>query len=120
MTLFSSQFDFSQSKRIPASAGRVEYIEVELGVIHVTKFGEEQPIELVHGWPLSVDWLLSIYVNKYKSAYVSKPAFQFTKDQLIDFTLAEQLHKGLKNSYIVKFEDSGHALFVEEMGKINS
>lgn len=46
--------------------------------------------------------------------------FQGTKDQLIDFALAEQLHKGLKNSYIVKFENSGHALFIEEMDKFNT
>lgn len=283
ITLFTSQFAFSQSKRVPASAGRSEYIEVEPGVkLHVTDLGEGQPIVLIHGWPLSDEMYqyqyqylvrkgfrvigislrgfgksdkpygkynfdvfsddiyavlhtLKIenavlggfsmggavtihYVNKYKSAHVSKLAlfaaaapswkqradynygiseegaaalikqtmtnreeligglgaafaakgttlqkntekwleninlsaspyvvtesisalgdldlrpvlknitipvaiFQGTKDQLIDFTLAEQLHKGLKNSYIVKFENSGHALFVEEMDKFNS
>jgi len=46
--------------------------------------------------------------------------FQGVKDQLIDFALAEELHKGLKNSYIVKFENSGHALFIEEMDKFNT
>jgi len=46
--------------------------------------------------------------------------FQGTKDQLIDFALAEQLQKGLKNSYIVRFEKSGHALFIEEMDKFNT
>ncbi|MGN7722302.1 alpha/beta fold hydrolase [Chitinophaga sp. 22620] len=46
--------------------------------------------------------------------------FQGVKDKLIGYAHAEQLHKGLKNSYIVRFEKSGHALFVEEMDKFNS
>ncbi|OOQ57795.1 alpha/beta fold hydrolase [Mucilaginibacter pedocola] len=46
--------------------------------------------------------------------------FHGTKDKLCDFVFAEQLHKGIKNSYIVKFENSGHALFIEEMDKFNT
>ncbi|RAW03487.1 alpha/beta fold hydrolase [Pseudochryseolinea flava] len=46
--------------------------------------------------------------------------FHGTQDKLCDFTFAEQLNKGIKNSYIVKFENSGHALFVEEAEKFNS
>lgn len=46
--------------------------------------------------------------------------FHGTKDKLCDFVFAEQLHKGIKNSYIVKFEKSGHALFIEEMDKFNT
>jgi non-heme chloroperoxidase len=46
--------------------------------------------------------------------------FHGTKDKLCEFAFAEQLHKGLKNSYIVKFENSGHALFLEEMDKFNT
>ncbi|PZR26450.1 MAG: alpha/beta hydrolase [Citrobacter freundii] len=46
--------------------------------------------------------------------------FHGTKDKLCDFVFAEQLHKGIRNSYIVKFENSGHALFVEEAGKFNA
>lgn len=46
--------------------------------------------------------------------------FHGTKDKLCDFVFAEQLNKGIKNSYIVKFENSGHALFVEEMEKFNT
>lgn len=283
MTLIISQSAFSQTKRIPASAGRAEYIEVEPGVkLHVTDLGNGQPIVLIHGWPLSDEMYeyqyqylsrkgfrvigitlrgfgksdkpfgkynfdvfsddiyavlhtLKIenallggfsmggaasihYVNKYKSAHVSKLAlfgaaapswkqrpdypygiteegaagliqqtltnrqdligglgaafaaegttlpkniekwleninlsaspyavtesitslgeldlrpvlknitipvaiFQGAKDQLINYAHAEQLHKGLKNAYIVRFEKSGHALFVEEMDKFNT
>lgn len=46
--------------------------------------------------------------------------FHGTQDKLCDFVFAEQLNKGIKNSYIVKFENSGHALFVEEMEKFNT
>jgi pimeloyl-ACP methyl ester carboxylesterase len=46
--------------------------------------------------------------------------FHGVKDKLCDFVFAEQLHKGIKNSYIVKFENSGHALFIEEMEKFNT
>ena len=283
MTLIASQSVFSQTKRVPASAGRAEYVEVEPGVkLHVTDLGDGQPIVLIHGWPLSDEMYqyqyqylvrkgfrvigislrgfgksdkpygkynfdvfsddiyavlhtLKIenavlggfsmggaasihYVNKYKSAHISKLAlfgaaapswkqrpgysygiseenaaglikqtmtsredliaglgaafaaegttlppntekwlesinlsaspyavtesitslgeldlrpvlkditipvaiFQGVKDKLIEYAQAEQLHKGLKNSYIVRFEKSGHALFVEEMDKFNS
>ncbi|RYG30983.1 MAG: alpha/beta fold hydrolase, partial [Chitinophagaceae bacterium] len=44
----------AQGKRVPASAGREEYIEVEKNVkLHVTDLGNGQPIVLIHGWPLS-------------------------------------------------------------------
>lgn len=46
--------------------------------------------------------------------------FHGTKDKLCEFAFAEQLQKGIKNAYIVKFENSGHALFLEEMEKFNS
>lgn len=46
--------------------------------------------------------------------------FHGTQDKLCNFAFAEELHKGIKNSYIVKFENSGHALFVEEAEKFNN
>lgn len=46
--------------------------------------------------------------------------FHGTHDKLCDFAFAEQLHKGIKDSYIVKFENSGHALFFEEAAKFNA
>lgn len=46
--------------------------------------------------------------------------FQGTQDKLCPFVFAEQLNKGIRNSYLVKFENSGHALFVEEMDKFNT
>lgn len=46
--------------------------------------------------------------------------FHGTNDKLCDFAFAEQLHQRIKNSYIVKFENSGHALFVEEKEKFNT
>jgi pimeloyl-ACP methyl ester carboxylesterase len=46
--------------------------------------------------------------------------FHGTKDKLCDFVFAEILSKGIENSYIVRFENSGHALFVEEFEKFNT
>jgi len=40
-------------------------------------------------------------------------------DKLCPFELAEQLHKGITNSKLVAFENSGHALFLEECQKFN-
>lgn len=46
--------------------------------------------------------------------------FHGTKDIICEFALAEQMQKGIKNSYIVKFENSGHGLFFEELEKFNA
>ncbi len=46
--------------------------------------------------------------------------FHGTQDKLCPFAFAEELHKGIKNSFIIQFENSGHALFVEEMEKFNT
>ncbi len=46
--------------------------------------------------------------------------FHGTKDVICEFALAEQMHQGIKNSYVVKFENSGHGLFYEELEKFNS
>jgi non-heme chloroperoxidase len=40
-------------------------------------------------------------------------------DKLCPFELAEQLHKGIANSKLIAFENSGHALFPEERLKFN-
>ena len=40
-------------------------------------------------------------------------------DKLCPFELAEQLHKGIVNSKLIVFENSGHALFLEERSKFN-
>jgi non-heme chloroperoxidase len=46
--------------------------------------------------------------------------FHGTQDKLCSFELAKELNKGIKNSHIIRFENSGHALFVEEMEKFNT
>lgn len=46
--------------------------------------------------------------------------FQGTLDKLCPFPLAEELNRGIKNSYIVSFENSGHALYLEETEKFNT
>jgi non-heme chloroperoxidase len=40
-------------------------------------------------------------------------------DKLCPFELAEQLHQGIAHSKLVAFENSGHALFLEERQKFN-
>ena len=46
--------------------------------------------------------------------------FHGTQDKLCSFELAKELNKGIKNSRIIRFENSGHALFVEESEKFNT
>tara|TARA_R110002051_G_scaffold127873_1_gene201482 strand:- start:5137 stop:6042 length:906 start_codon:yes stop_codon:yes gene_type:complete len=70
VSLFTNSL-MAQNKRIPASAGRAEYIEVEKGVkLHVTDLGEGQPIVLIHGWPLSD----AMYEYQYQ--YLSRKGFR--------------------------------------------
>ncbi|MCW8310191.1 alpha/beta hydrolase [Sphingobacterium sp. InxBP1] len=70
MTLLSTSI-FAQGKRVPASAGRAEYIEVEKGVkLHVTDLGEGKPIVLIHGWPLSDE------MYEYQYQYLSRKGFR--------------------------------------------
>lgn len=45
--------------------------------------------------------------------------FHGRHDKICDYQLAEQMHKGIKGSYIIPFEQSGHALFIEEAQKFN-
>ena len=46
--------------------------------------------------------------------------FHGLKDKICDFSLAEEMKKGIKNSFIIPFENSGHGLFIEELDKFNS
>jgi len=46
--------------------------------------------------------------------------FHGKKDKICQFGLAETMHKQIKDSYVVPFENSGHALFLEEMDKFNT
>ena len=41
-------------------------------------------------------------------------------DKICSYELAEQMHAMVKNSTLVPFEKSGHALFIEELEKFNS
>lgn len=40
-------------------------------------------------------------------------------DKAVPFAIAEQLHKGIRNSALVPFQNSGHGLFYEEKNKFN-
>jgi pimeloyl-ACP methyl ester carboxylesterase len=56
-------------------------------------------------------------LNKIK---IPTAIFHGVKDKICEFALAEQMQKGIKNSYIVRFENSGHGLFIEELEKFNT
>lgn len=45
--------------------------------------------------------------------------FHGVQDKSCPFIWAEELQKGIKNAVLVRFENSGHALFLEEMEKFN-
>jgi len=55
-----------------------------------------------------------------KKIQVYTVIFHGKKDRLFPFLLAERLHDAIPRSYFVPFENSGHALFLEEMEKFNS
>lgn len=46
--------------------------------------------------------------------------FHGVKDKICEFALAEQMEKAIENSYIVRFENSGHGMFIEELEKFNT
>ena len=90
--------------------------------------------------PASIKWLESINLNA--SPYATTQAitalrdldlraalskinmpvaiFHGVNDKLCDFAQAEQLHKAIKGSYLVRFEKGGHGFFLEEMDKFNA
>ena len=69
----------------------------------------------------SVNALLEIDLRPVLSSInIPTVIFQAVHDKLVPFESGEQLNKGIKNSYIVRFENSGHALFYEEMDKFNA
>jgi len=59
---------------------------------------------------------------RHELAQVTIPTaiFHGAKDIICEFALAEQMHLGIKNSYLIKFENSGHGLFYEELEKFNT
>ena len=62
---------YAQGKRVPAAAGREEFIEVEKNVkLHVTDLGDGQPIVLIHGWPLSDAMYEYQYAALIKNGYI--------------------------------------------------
>jgi non-heme chloroperoxidase len=54
-----------------------------------------------------------------KAIKVSTLILQGRLDHIVSYQLAEQLKMAIPNSKLVPFENSGHALFVEEMDKFN-
>jgi non-heme chloroperoxidase len=57
--------------------------------------------------------------NDLEKITIPTAIFHGKLDKLCPFELAEQLHQGIPNSKLVVFENSGHALFLEERLKFN-
>jgi non-heme chloroperoxidase len=97
VSLFTNSL-MAQSKRVPASAERAEYIEVEKNVkLHVTDLGEGQPIVLIHGWPLSD----AMY--EYQYAYFIEKGYRVIGISLRGFGLSDK--PGGKYDYDVFADD---------------
>lgn len=45
---------------------------------------------------------------------------QAKQDRIVAYALAEQMNKAIKGSTLIPFENSGHALFLEEKDKFNA
>lgn len=58
--------------------------------------------------------------NELSQISLPTAIFHGELDAICKFSLAEQIHRGIANSYIVKFRNSGHGLFLEEKEKFNS
>ncbi|PKB18794.1 alpha/beta fold hydrolase [Flavobacterium sp. 5] len=96
--LFANTEVFSQAKRVPASLGREEYIEVEKNVrLHVTDLGTGQPIILIHGWPLSD----AMY--EYQYSYFIQNGYRVIGISLRGFGLSDK--PGGKYNYDVFADD---------------
>jgi pimeloyl-ACP methyl ester carboxylesterase len=54
-----------------------------------------------------------------KKITIPTAIFHGKLDKLCPFELAEQLHTGIRGSKLIAFENSGHALFLEETQKFN-
>lgn len=84
VSLFTGSL-LAQSKRVSASYGREEYVEVEKNVkLHVTDLGEGQPIVLIHGWPLSD----AMY--EYQYAYFVEKGYRVIGITLRGFGLSDK------------------------------
>lgn len=57
--------------------------------------------------------------NEMGKINVPTVIFHGVQDKIAEFGMAEVMHKGIKGSSIVRFENSGHALFIEELEKFN-
>lgn len=58
--------------------------------------------------------------SKLSEIEIPTVIFHGVKDKICEFGLAEEMQKGIKNSYIIRFEHSGHGLFLEELEKFNA
>ena len=96
--------------------------------------GEQSLSPSMAAWLSNINWQASSYAmeqclillrdadlrSDLKSINIPAVIFHGRKDKICPFNLSEQLHNGIHRSYLVPFENSGHALFIEESEKFNS
>ena len=78
--------------------------------IQSSQYAMEQGLYMIRDSDLRAD---------LKKITIPTAIFHGKLDKLCPFELAEQLHKGIANSTLIAFENSGHALFLEERLKFN-
>ncbi len=79
-------------------------------MLQSTQYAMEQGLLMIRDTDLRED---------LKKISVPTAIFHGTLDKLCPFELAEQLHNGIVHSKLIPFENSGHALFLEEREKFN-
>lgn len=68
---------------------------------------------------ISKDWLVEELYDDLPLIQVPTLIMHGVHDQVVPFALGELQHKGIKNSKLVPFQNSGHGLFYDEMEKFN-
>lgn len=68
---------------------------------------------------IAKDWLREELFDDLPKVRVPTLIMHGKHDQVCPFALGEAQHRGIKNSKLVPFENSGHGLFYDEMEKFN-
>lgn len=69
---------------------------------------------------ISKDWLVEKLYDDLPKIQVPTLILHGIHDRVVPFALGEVQHKGIRNSKLVPFENSGHGLFYDEMEKFNN
>ncbi|HAB62515.1 MAG TPA: alpha/beta hydrolase, partial [Lachnospiraceae bacterium] len=68
---------------------------------------------------ISKDWITEELFNDLPKIHVPTLIMHGIHDQVVPYQLGVVLNKGIRNSKLITFENSGHGLFYDEMDKFN-